>query len=217
MLAVCNADNQRHRPISALSRTKNWKIWAQLLALNVTDNKSSYICATLELVISWTRLGFIVFDNQRVSTHHTPLSTPLLCQRIGMPTNKIENSFYSWTTFYRKYWSVPPYIIILMYGISCNLFEWRDHNLKVIFCRMFNPNSSLAAEWRVWSVLFCPGLLVTLNQCQWSQKCLNIFPSRTMLQFTGYVPLISTQWHHKIFSLITRTTVCIIHETIVVC
>ena len=95
----CNADH------SVLSRTINWKIWAYLLPSTVTDNKSSHICATLGMaVISWTGLGFIVFDNQRVSTDRCPhLSSR---QMIGMPIahlqQKIQN-IYSWTTIYRKY------------------------------------------------------------------------------------------------------------------
>ena len=159
--------------------------------------------------LCWTRLAFIVFDNQRVSIQ--PLSTPILCPS----TKKLYICKYLDIFEPRLLVCASLPYIILKYGISCNL----SMNLLTIFKNSldFNPNSSLAPSWRVCSVLLSPGLLVTLNQCQWSQKCLNIFPSRTMLQFTGYVPLISTQWHHKIFSLITKTTIFIIHWTPVIC
>lgn len=162
--------------------------------------------------LCWTRLGFIVFDNQRVSIQRCPHLCP------STKKNCIFVKIYIWATFYRNTWSVPPCLTSSWSMEFHAISRWISSQFsKIHFLLDFNPNSSLAPAWRVCSVLLSPGLLVTLNQCQWSQKCLNIFPSRTMLQFTGYVPLISTQWHHKIFSLITETTIFIIHWMPVIC
>lgn len=158
-------------------------------------------------MISWTRLGFIVFDNQRVSTKR--------CPHLFSAQQKNK---YLKCIFELNFKETTGLCLLTSSSLSMEfhaISRWISQ-FEVHFLLDFDPNSSLAAEWRVWSVLFCLGLLVTLNQCQWSRKCLNIFPSRTMLQFTGYVLLISTQWHHKIFSLITKTTIFIIHWTPVI-
>ena len=162
--------------------------------------------------LCWTRLGFIVFDNQRVSIQRCPHLCPSTKKTVYLLKFIFEPHFTE---------TLGLCLLALHHPEVWNFMQSLDespHNFKkFIFLLDFNPNSSLAPAWRVCSVLLSPGLLVTLNQCQWSQKCLNIFPSRTMLQFTGYVPLISTQWHHKIFSLITETTIFIIHWMPVIC
>ena len=202
-----------------LSLTINWKIWAhcchQLLRI-INHRIFVQVWGWLWSVgQGWVLLFLITSVCPQTAVHTSPLSS---CQMIGMPNahqqQKIQN-IYSWTTIYRKYRHVTSSSSGMEFHaifLDEDFIVWKSYFTWFCFWSALRTCCS-----DVCSAQVCLELLVTLNQCQWSQKCLNIFPSRTMLQFTGYVLLISTQWHHKIFSLISKTTIFIIHWTPVIC